>query len=107
MHPDKVNRARLRQLTDLPNIGPTSAADLLRLGVRAPADLAGRDPYALYDALCALDGARHDPCVIDVFIAATRFMAGDEARPWWTYTAERKRHLHALASGNMPVEHAP
>lgn len=95
MHPDKVDRARLRQLTDLPNIGPAGAADLLRLGIRTPEDLLGRDPYALYETLCALDNQRHDPCVIDVFIAITRFMAGDAARPWWAYTAERKRHLHA------------
>lgn len=95
MHPDKVDRARLRQLTDLPNIGPAGAADLLRLGIRTPEDLLGRDPYALYETLCARDNRRHDPCVIDVFIAITRFMAGDAARPWWAYTAERKRHLHA------------
>lgn len=95
MHPDKVDRARLRQLTDLPNIGPAGAADLLRLGIRTPEDLLGRDPYALYETLCALDNRRHDPCVIDVFIAITRFMEGDAARPWWAYTAERKRHLHA------------
>lgn len=104
MRPDKVDRGRLWQLTDLPNIGPASAADLLRLGIRTPADLAGRDPYALYDALCALDGTRLDPCVVNVLIAAIRFMAGDEARPWWVYTAERKRHLHELANRKMFVE---
>lgn len=107
MHPARTDRTRLRQLTDLPNIGQAGAADLRRLGIHTPAELAGRDPYALYDELCALDGKRHDPCVIDVFIAVTRFMAGDEARPWWAYTAERKRHLHELADmadSKMAVE---
>lgn len=99
MRPDKVDRGRQRRLTDLPNIGPASAADLLRLGIRTPADLAGRDPYAL----CALDGTRHDPCVIDVLIAAIRFMEGDAARPWWVYTAERKRHPHELSNRKMFV----
>ena len=33
---------------------------------------------------------RQDPCVLDTFISITRFMDGDEARPWWAYTAERK-----------------
>jgi hypothetical protein len=28
--------------------------------------------------------------VIDVFLSITRFMEGDEARPWWHYTAQRK-----------------
>lgn len=40
-----------------------------------------------------MTGVRHDPCVIDVFLAATRFMGGEPAKPWWHYTAERKRAL--------------
>ena len=93
MNPARVVRNKLSTLTDLPNIGPAMAKDLERLGISAPDQLKGRDPYALYDALCALTGERHDPCVIDVFISITRFMDGDEARPWWHYTTERKRQL--------------
>ena len=93
MHPAKVDRCRLGQLTDLPNIGPACAADLRLIGIAAPADLAGRDPYAMYTQLCAVTGHRHDPCVIDVFISITRFMAGEAAQPWWAYSAERKRRL--------------
>lgn len=93
MHPAKVDRQRLRRLTDLPNIGPAMAADLLQLGIQQPAQLKGRDPFQLYEALCQRTGQRHDPCVIDVFIAVTRFMDGDEPRPWWDYTAERKARL--------------
>ncbi len=40
---------------------------------------------------------RHDPCVIDVFIAAVRFMGGEPAKPWWKYTPERKQTLAAKA----------
>lgn len=94
MNPAKVIRGQVSALTDLPNIGPAMAKDLERLGMRAPEQLTGRDPYALYDALCALTGQRHDPCVIDVFISITRFMDGDDARPWWHYTAERKIRLN-------------
>lgn len=93
MNPAKVDRRRLRQLTDLPNIGPAMAADLRRLGIERPDQLAGRDPYALYEQLCAATAARHDPCVLDVFISITRFIAGDAPQPWWAYTAERKRRL--------------
>ncbi len=78
-------------LTDLPNVGPAVAADLRRIGIRAPRDLAGRDPYALYAALARATGTRHDPCVLDTFIAAVRYVDGGPARPWWKYTAERKR----------------
>ena len=85
--PDVVN------LEDIPNVGPAVAADLRRLGITAPADLLGRDPYALYEGLCERTGQRHDPCLLDAFIAAVRFMAGGPKKPWWAYTAERKRHL--------------
>ena len=38
-----------------------------------------------------LTATRHDPCMLDVFISISRFMAGDVPRPWWEFTAERKR----------------
>ena len=62
-----------------------------------PRDLAGRDPYALFDALCAITGVRHDPCVLDVFISAVRFMEDAPAHKWWHYTDEGKRMLAARA----------
>lgn len=93
MHPAKVDRAKLARLEDLPNIGPAMAADLRRLGYAAPADLTGADAWEMYDRLCVLTGNRQDPCVLDVFLSVVRFMAGDEARSWWAYTAERKRHF--------------
>jgi hypothetical protein len=89
----KMRRIDVTTLEDLPNIGPAVAADFVRLGIRAPRELAGRDPYALYDELNRVTGARHDPCLLDTFISAVRFMDGAPARPWWKYTAERKRTL--------------
>lgn len=86
-------RDAVTRLAQLRNVGPALAADLRRVGVRVPRDLRGRDPYALYEALCADTGERHDPCVLDVFISVVRFMEGAPARPWWHYTAERKRRL--------------
>lgn len=91
MNPAKVERNRVRQLTDLPNIGPATASDLEFIGVKAPGQLVGKDPLELYRSLCRRRGARQDPCVLDVFISVTRFMSGDAPRPWWAYTAERKR----------------
>src|SRR5690349_20636986 len=83
------------RLEDIPNVGPAVAAVLRRLGITSPGDLVGRDPYAMYDDLCRMTGRRHDPCLLDTFIAAVRFMAGGPKRPWWKYTAERKRELAA------------
>lgn len=83
-------------LESIPNIGPAIAEDLRQLGIASPGDLIGKDAYTLYLALCDHSGQRQDPCVLDTFIAATRFMAGDPPRPWWHYTAERKRRFKSL-----------
>ena len=98
MHPDKVDRNRLRQLTDLPNIGKAGAADLRLLGINAPADLVGQCPWQMYEKLCQLTGVRHDPCVIDVFMSVTAFMNGEPAKPWWEFTDARKLAQAAKAA---------
>lgn len=84
-----------RQLIELPNIGPAMAADFVLLGISTPQALIGQDPYGLYQQLCDISGVRHDPCVLDTFIAAVRFMEGAPPHPWWFYTAERKATLAA------------
>jgi hypothetical protein len=85
--------AEALELETIPNIGPAVAANLRHLGIHVPADLKGQDPYILYQQLCAQTGVMQDPCLLDTFIAATRFMAGDPPLPWWRYTKERKRTL--------------
>jgi len=85
-----MQRDQYTELEQLPNVGPAIAAELRCIGIAAPQDLVGRDPYDMFDNLCRVTGTRHDPCVLDVFIAAVRFMAGAPAMPWWAYTAERK-----------------
>lgn len=92
----KRSTTRPPRLTDLPNVGPAMARDLQSLGIRTPAGLKGRDPLQLYLSLCRRTGQRHDPCVLDTFIAVTRFVEDGRARPWWAYTAERKRRYGAL-----------
>jgi hypothetical protein len=88
-------RRGITRLEDVPNVGRAIAADLRRLGIITPVELQGRDPYAMYDDLCRITGQRHDPCLLDTFIAAVRYMAGEPKKPWWKYTAERKRELAA------------
>jgi hypothetical protein len=82
--------AECQVLEQLPNIGPSIAADLRLIGVVHPQELAHQDAFALYRALCQATGQRHDPCVLDTFMAATDFMRGAPALPWWHYTAQRK-----------------
>ncbi len=78
------------ELEQLPNVGPSLAADLRLIGVRTPRELKGRDAFVLYQQLAAATGTRQDPCVLDTFMAAVDFMNGAAAAPWWAYTAQRK-----------------
>ena len=91
MHPSKVVRAQVRQLTDLPNVGRAVAADLRRIGINTPADLVDREALDLYRQLCVATGVRQDPCMLDTMMSITHFVAGGEPQPWWAFTAERQR----------------
>ena len=97
---ESSRRREAVRLEDIPNVGTAIAGDLRRLGINLPAELPGRDPYAMYDDLCRITGQRHDPCLLDTFIAAVRFMEGESKKPWWKYTAERKRELAARSKGS-------
>jgi len=78
------------RLEDIPNVGKSIANDLRSLGIRAPADLKGRDPWTLYRALCRRTKSRQDPCVLDTFMAAVAYAETGDKRPWWAYTKKRK-----------------
>ena len=88
--PKATTAAECHALEQLPNIGPSLAEDLRSIGIHRPADLRGKDAFVLYQKLCAATGQRQDPCVLDTFMAATDFMRGAQAAPWWHYTAQRK-----------------
>ncbi|MEA3202435.1 MAG: hypothetical protein QOI63_101 [Thermoplasmata archaeon] len=75
---------------ELPNIGPAMASDFVRLGLRTLDDLERADPQALYDRISALDGVRHDPCVLDTFAAAVHNLRSGEELPWWEFSRRRK-----------------
>ena len=84
-------RALPNRLEELPNVGRAVAADFRRLGIGTPDEIRGRDPYMLYHDLCRATHALVDPCMLDTFIAVVRYVDGGPAKPWWHYTAERKR----------------
>ncbi len=90
MNPKKVVREKVKKLTDLPNIGPSLAEDLSLIGIETPEQLQGKEAFELYEELCKKTGAKHDPCVLDVFISITDFINGGEPKVWWDYTAQRK-----------------
>jgi hypothetical protein len=95
-------RRDLASLQEIPNIGPSLAESLQRAGIKRPRQLKGRDPYVLYATLCKRTGVRHDPCVLDTFISAVRYMEGGPVQPWWHFTPERRKN-HARYAAVMPA----
>ena len=91
--------ARVSALTSIPNVGPAIARRLIRLGIEAPEDLRGQDADELFERLCALDGHREDPCLLDTFTAAIAFADGGPARPWWEFSRERLAREAATRAG--------
>lgn len=83
----------LEDLEDIPNVGKAIAATLRLIGLIQPDDLLGKDPYEMYDRLNTETGIRYDPCVLDVFISAVRYVEGGPHLPWWSFTSERKQEL--------------
>jgi hypothetical protein len=94
--PKAASAESCRTLEQLPNVGPALAADLRLIGIAVPSDLIGEDAFTLYQRLCTATGQRHDPCVLDTFMAVTDFMAGGAPAPWWAYTAQRKASFGAV-----------
>ena len=96
----------MTELEDLPNIGKVIAKYLHLIGIQAPDQLKGRDPYEMFEMLVQVSGRPYDPCLLDVFISAVRFMEGGPPRPWWHYTAGRKRALEGKTSKKQVLHSA-
>lgn len=90
------NAEEAKVFTDIPNVGKATAGDFQQLGFTRPQELAGQDPYALYQRLSALTHTRQDPCVLDVFLAVVEFMEGGAPRDWWEFTEARKKRFPDL-----------
>lgn len=82
------------ELQTIPNVGPAVARMLERLDIATVADLSGCDGEELFERLCTLDAQRHDPCLLDTFVAAVDYANGAPPRPWWEYSRERKAREH-------------
>jgi hypothetical protein len=82
-----------KRLVELANVGPATLGDFQVLGIRSVGQLARQDAFRLYERLCSLTNARHDPCCIDVFMSAIDQARGGQPRPWWHFTKLRKAAL--------------
>ena len=92
------DRETISRLDELPNVGKVLAEELQLVGIDHPKKLIGKEPFELYEALCAISGKKYDPCVIDVFMSVVYFMEGGDSLPWWSFTDERKKTYHPTKS---------
>jgi len=86
-------RTEVKKFQQIPNVGKATEEDFFTLGLKEPIQLVGKDPYGMYDKLCKITNQKHDPCVIDVFLAAVDYMEGGSPKKWWNFTKERKIKL--------------
>jgi hypothetical protein len=81
----------------IPGVGPSIAQDLEDLDVHEVDDLRGRDPEEMYEALCAMRGAKIDRCVLYVFRCAVYFAGRSEHDPellkWWNWKDANRRRV--------------
>jgi hypothetical protein len=99
-------------LQSLVNVGPAIARRFERIGITRRSQLAGRDPVALYELMCAAGGLREDPCVLDTLMSAVEQADGGPARPWWEYSEKRRQLLSPSTRGSnqsasSPADRAP
>jgi hypothetical protein len=88
-------RTDIKSLQDIPNVGKAIEKDFNIIGINSPEQLIGKDPYTMYHELCNVTNQKHDPCVIDVFISAVKYMEGGPPKQWWEFTEERKNRMDA------------
>lgn len=79
----------IQDLSRIPGVGPSIAADLYHLGVRQVADLRLRNPESLYRAHEHRVGRHVDRCVLYVFRCAVYFASESRHHPellkWWNW----------------------
>jgi hypothetical protein len=78
-------------LTALVNVGRSVAGYFERIGITRIAQLVDQDPIELYERMSAASCERLDPCLLDTVMSAVDQAEGRPGRPWWHYTAQRKR----------------
>ncbi len=88
-----MSRIDIKSLQQIPNVGKAIEKNLNIIGIFTPEQLIGKDPYKMYAELCNVTKKKHDPCVIDVFISAVRYIEGGPSKKWWEFTKERKKKL--------------
>ncbi len=79
----------IKDLKQIPGIGPKLAEMLWNINIRSVRQLKGRNPEKLYEKLCDYKGVKVDPCVLYVFRCAVYYASEDRHDPellkWWNW----------------------
>jgi Pathogenicity locus len=82
-----VQIAQLKDLQQIPGVGPSIARDLLQIGITSVENLKGKDPERLYDKSNRAAGVVQDRCLLYVFRCAVYFAETRKPSPeklqWW------------------------
>ena len=84
----------LKELTQIPGIGKSLAADLWNIGIKQISDLRAQDPETLYDLSNKFAGTVQDRCVLYAFRCAVYFASTPESKrkpeklKWWNWKDE-------------------
>ena len=90
-----MSRTDIKSFQEIPNVGKVIEKNFDIIGINSPKQLIGKDPYKMYNELCNTTNQKHDPCVIDVFISAVRYMEGGPPKKCWEFTEEHKNKFVA------------
>ncbi|MGD0048679.1 MAG: helix-hairpin-helix domain-containing protein [Bryobacteraceae bacterium] len=94
----------IANLSRIPGVGPSIAADLYLLGIRDVAELRGRNPEALYEEFCHEVGQPVDRCLLYTFRCAVYYASAAKPEPemlkWWNW---KDGGPAAAAAGVRPV----
>ena len=77
----------IKELRQIPGVGPSIAGNLVNIGIRSVEDLKGKNPERLYDRSNRAAGVVQDPCLLYVFRCAVYFAStkipSPEKLQWW------------------------
>ena len=90
---ETARAAAIANLSRIPGVGPSIAADLYSLGIRQVAELRGRSAESLYAELCRKVGGHVDRCALYAFRCAVYFASEPKPDPellkWWNWKDAR------------------
>jgi hypothetical protein len=82
-----MKSASLKELQQIPGVGPSIANDLLQIGIKRIEDLEGKNPRKLYEKSNREKGVVQDRCLLYVFRCAVYFASAKKLSPeklqWW------------------------